>query len=71
MQVGTGVRTRTLKSEAAERNQRNYGTGMLKLWYTMAVWHTYTHVHVHKTYARCEIQINIYSNTSNFNIFYK
>ena len=47
----------------ARHTEQNYGTGMLKLWYTM--------VHVHKTYARREIQINIFSNTSNFNIFYK
>ena len=37
--------------------------GMLKLWYTM--------VHDYKTHVQREIQINITSNTSKFNIFCK
>ena len=50
-------------SSVARHTERNYGIGMLKLWYTM--------VHVCKTHAQREIQINIISNTSKFNIFYK
>ena len=45
-------------SSVARHSERNYGIGMLKLWYTM--------VHVYKTHARREIQINITSNTSCF-----
>ena len=52
-----------VKSSVARHTERNYGNGMLKLWYTM--------VHVYKTHARREIQINISSNTWKFDIFHK
>ena len=52
-----------MRGSVARHTERNYGICMLKLWYTM--------VHVYKTHARREIQINISSNTSKFNIFHK
>ena len=52
-----------MSTSVARHTERNYEIDMLKLWYTM--------VHVYKTHARREIQINISSHTSKFNIFYK
>ena len=43
---------RLSRASVDRHTERNYGIGMLKIWYTM--------VHVHKTHARSEIQINIF-----------
>ena len=59
-----GISTESLRFETPRVKKNGfYESGMLKLWYTM--------VHVYKTHARREIQINISSNTSKFNIFHK
>ena len=51
------------RASVARHTERNYEIGMLKLWYTMT--------HLYKKHVWREIQVNISSNTSKFNIFYK